>query len=270
MMIAIFRDVTNLFLVMLCLSFPFALAFYLGANKPEDEDAFDPFSSLLMSVLSVFRGALGDFDASILYASNVPWLNFVLYAIFLLTISVVLLNLLIAMMSDTYEMVKEDEKAEFLLERGRICLEYEHMLSGLLPTPGPWMHILRPSSFKEGAHLTEQWRGMTGKIDNMQRSMAEEIAELKAGNAKLETGNAKLKAGQAKLEDELKSDLAQLKVGNAELRAQLATVLVKLLPGDTPAVMVPSGTPTSGSSPRGASTPSRRRPTTTRRSSSVS
>ena len=48
------------------------------------------------------------------------WFSIVIYLPFLFTVIVVLLNLLIAQMSDTYTKVQEDVESTFALERARI------------------------------------------------------------------------------------------------------------------------------------------------------
>ena len=48
------------------------------------------------------------------------WFSIVIYLPFLFTVIVVLLNLLIAQMSDTYRKVQQDVESTFALERARI------------------------------------------------------------------------------------------------------------------------------------------------------
>jgi len=48
------------------------------------------------------------------------WFSIVMYLVFLFTVIVVLLNLLIAQMSDTYTKVQEDVEGTFAIARARI------------------------------------------------------------------------------------------------------------------------------------------------------
>ena len=52
-------------------------------------------------------------------ADEMPWLISALFIIYLITIVILLLNLLISIMSDTFDRVKSTERAQLLMGRAR-------------------------------------------------------------------------------------------------------------------------------------------------------
>lgn len=73
-------------------------------------------------------------------------------------------------MSDSYEKIKENEEAEFTLERAKICLEYQSLFARFVKRPPAWLHVLRPAAYVE-ADSFGGWRGMSGKIDMVERQI---------------------------------------------------------------------------------------------------
>ena len=77
---------------------------------------------------------------------------------------VVLLNLLIAIMGDSYEKVKESERVEALRERAQIIVEAER-------THQSWHKYHRYMHFVEAADLSEprpqEWEGITGRVKQL-------------------------------------------------------------------------------------------------------
>jgi hypothetical protein len=170
---------------------PFSLYFFVGINIPlgradttpdwVDED-YNGYRTIALSLLTTFRGALGDFDfADLQQADSFTMMN--LYAALLLfLVTIVILNLLIAIMGDSYEKVKEVENGEFTRERAKIVMQYEQLLlavgmkrlvftaNDLWQTRddhAPWLHILRPTSYHEDDDRDTEWRGVSGKIGDV-------------------------------------------------------------------------------------------------------
>ena len=141
------------------------------------------------------------------YATFVPWCR---------------LNLLIAIMGDSYEKVKESERVEAVRERARIIVETEKRF--------PKSHrYYRFMHFMEAADSTEvpqdmmQWEGVTKRVTDMLAARSDqqdrELAELKVDmaqtksemNSKLEALGSKLAQTQSELSSKLELVLDRLK-----------------------------------------------------------
>ena len=73
------------------------------------------------AVFTMWRGMLGDFDVD---ALEQP-MSIVVFAIFQFVVVVLMMNLIIAIMGDSYEKVKENETTEALHERAKIIVDME-------------------------------------------------------------------------------------------------------------------------------------------------
>jgi hypothetical protein len=69
----------------------------------------------------MWRGMLGDFDVG---ALDQP-ISILVYFFFQVLVVVMMMNLIIAIMGDSYEKVKEHEFTEALHERAKIIVDYE-------------------------------------------------------------------------------------------------------------------------------------------------
>lgn len=88
------------------------------------------FSNLGFTLLTMFGYILGDFDTSLLFCKSssalVPVLLFLLYMIIM---SIILLNLLIAIMGDSFARIKSTEAMQFLRARAGAIDDIESMMS---------------------------------------------------------------------------------------------------------------------------------------------
>ena len=73
------------------------------------------------AVFTMWRGMLGDFDTG---ALDQP-ISIVVFALFQFVVVVMMMNLIIAIMGDSYEKVKENETTEALHERAKIVVDME-------------------------------------------------------------------------------------------------------------------------------------------------
>jgi len=96
----------------------FALSFHvvIGANV----DSFDSFGS---SILTLFRITYGQFDWSGIQNSH-NGLAVALYFLYVTTSAILLLNLLIAMLNQSYTQVISSAKSEYMIEKAGIILTY--------------------------------------------------------------------------------------------------------------------------------------------------
>ena len=89
-----------------------------------DRVPFD-FSSATLGPLwplfTMWRGMLGDFDVMYLQSQT----SIIVYIVFQIVVFLLMMNLVIAIMGDSYEMVKENEIVEALHERAKIIVDFE-------------------------------------------------------------------------------------------------------------------------------------------------
>jgi len=137
----------------------FSLFFFINDH---DNAAFgynEEQGLFLWPLITVLRtGMLGDFDIES-YSSMLQLIGFVLCTAF---ITVLLLNLLIANMGDSYAAVKETERLEGLQQRAHMIVEFEalRLLSRGFKYPCH-MHIAVAADTDMEA---TRWQGVTGTI----------------------------------------------------------------------------------------------------------
>ncbi|CAF1031094.1 unnamed protein product [Rotaria sordida] len=91
-----------------------------------DNNGFDGF---LVSIKQCFFGILGDFDLNHYTGTTFQYTSVLLLVIYVVVVSILLLNLLIAMMGDTYGNVIEGATQIWHLERARIVFAIENEMS---------------------------------------------------------------------------------------------------------------------------------------------
>ena len=129
------------------------------------------------------------------------------------------MNLLIAIMGDSYEKVKESERVQALRERAQIIVEAER-------TNPSWqkyhkyMHIAEAADISTSdAQKNLEWEGITGRVKQL---LEMQTAEAKVERAELKAETAEVKA---ELKAELKAETAEIKAELAEVKALLGTLL---------------------------------------------
>ena len=109
------------FVVFMVLVFAFADAFYSESNSLKDgKYVEDFFAALRFSYIN----AIGDFDTDF-FVGGLPWILFFMCTIFNL---IVLMNLLIAIISDTYETVTATKEQYAMLQKVQVianCRDYK-------------------------------------------------------------------------------------------------------------------------------------------------
>ena len=119
-----------------------------------------------------------DFSGEYLGQSSDIIATCILFFTFTFGINIVMLNLLIAIMGDTFDRIQENSQAEFMFARAQIVLEYEGNLSeeeknnpDWFPT---WLQVLVPTlQEREGDH--ENW---VGRVRELKNTMKNEIGDL--------------------------------------------------------------------------------------------
>jgi hypothetical protein len=149
-----------LFLLMTLVGF--ALAFY--ALYRQDRAAFVDFANVWHSFATMFSFLLAMFDYNVFYSSTNPSAAMALFIIFEFVMNVMMLNIMIASMTNSFSKVTADEGLRFLASKAEIIDELEATLPAWL-RPRSWyprfIHVLKvhPASSYE-VNLTSVWSGI--------------------------------------------------------------------------------------------------------------
>jgi len=105
--------------IVIVLGFAHCLFLFYSGGRVEDESKFD---SIWRSILTCYQMMLGEFPMHDLEESAI---TMTLYFFFSLSVTVILLNLLIAKMSESYASVMEKASGQLLLNKARIISKIE-------------------------------------------------------------------------------------------------------------------------------------------------
>ena len=131
--------------------------------------------------------------------------------------------MLIAIMADSYEMVKEHEKVEALHERAKMIADMELLHPGW-HRYSEYMHICEAAD--EDSALEPEWSGVAGRVKVLLSEASSDIkAELRSDLAKAEDDIvAEVQSRVDILALEVKSDVAALSSDLSSLKEDLASV----------------------------------------------
>jgi len=158
-----------------------------------------PFPNVIETLLYVYTLMLGDLRVEHFVGSKNWGLATVLSLLLTFFLMVILFNLLIAIMSDTYERVRENEQATFLKTRAETICDMQK-LSFREIVYRPWVHALLPrdtNSRQENDRSLGGWKGKLGEIKDLITGLKQEISvdiiklkeTLELRHAKIEAGN---------------------------------------------------------------------------------
>ena len=110
----------------------FVLGFGASISALVLDDHGSSIDSIYDALHSTLQGIIGTQDMEPVTTS---WEVELVYTVYLVLAQVLLLNLLIAMFSSTYERIKENEIDEWRVARAQIILEYSHAVRGVFELP---------------------------------------------------------------------------------------------------------------------------------------
>ena len=149
-------------------------AYYQIHWHPGDDEKEDHPPGFWTVFLRVYGMMLGDFKHSWFAKVPIPLVGQFLWVIFMFLEMVLLLNLLIALMGDSYEKVQEKSKVEALRERAGLLVEMEMVIEYLLGERfllkhnycPRWLHAVLPKEAmsSDGASRQREWSGVAGTI----------------------------------------------------------------------------------------------------------
>ena len=155
---AIALDILPFLLLATCVMLGFTVAFfvlYRHYRYPEDplnlhdvqqnpvphhgqqqEDQLDDPSDVLFSfkdfghtLFSVMRFLFGDFDSQVLFDAPLKGMAIFLFVLYMIIMTIILLNMMIAIMSDSFSRIKSNEETQFVKARAIAIDDVESMLS---------------------------------------------------------------------------------------------------------------------------------------------
>eukprot|EP01046_Picozoa_sp_COSAG06_P018930 COSAG06_NODE_1332_length_9842_cov_155.567074_9_plen_244_part_00 len=188
-----------------------------------DNAAFDdgtPYGMGLLSsgVLTSYLAMLGAFDIESDYTNPE---SKVFFALFLFLIVVIMLNLLIALMADTFERVTESWVFESRKMRVETIIEKELLINDSDNTDcfPAFLQVLRPVE-----DVVDEWAGVSGQVS----AVRDEVGAVKREVDALAAEMKEMRANQELLMEKREVDAAEIKEMKAEMRANQETMMEQL------------------------------------------
>eukprot|EP00210_Caulerpa_lentillifera_P005001 g4775.t1 len=165
-----------LFIFLTMLSFGIAFSILYRDEEVVIEGEVDnTFASVQKSIVSMFSFVLGGFHFDVFYKSQNKAAAIIFFLIYQSIMAIMLLNLLIAIMTDSYAKVMDDEKLWNLCSKAQIIDELETTLPRFLTSQwdAPYVHVLKLIP-RETVNLNSVWN----RIDMAGEQSAKTMTEL--------------------------------------------------------------------------------------------
>jgi len=196
-------------------------AFTMVSSAGADNGYADLHGSLFVA----YSLSLGDFEQDT-YTDN--GLMTVVFVYFTLFVNVILFNVLIAIISDTFERVMETaghrvlaQKADLLLSMQKIMRKAERGRTDWFPA---WLHVAERVT--EGQDAEGGWKG---KLDAFKAAVKTEVGAVQAEVGAIQANQAEMKAEMKANQAEMKANQAKMEAGIAELKSMLQSQLTQQL-----------------------------------------
>ncbi|PNH05258.1 WD repeat domain-containing protein [Tetrabaena socialis] len=180
------------------------------------------YSGYARSMITAYRLMIGDYDFAALEHSRFFYFGWLLYVAFTFLVTIIMLNLLIAIMSDSYAVVKEHARSGWLLERARIITEIEQGMPRRLlqgpPYKVKWLHVLTPTEETDGGeHALLQAATKVVARQALNTDIMKARAEISEQVSVLETAAV----GQGAAIEKLQNDLVALRLDLKSMHKEL-------------------------------------------------
>ena len=150
-----------------------------------DETHAGNYASLSTAWFTSYVMLLGEVDSAEWHEAY--FLQAMLFHVFTIFSNIVLLNVLIAIISDTYERVQESAKARGLMARGRLLLEFQDMMNDSQLRTVSWFPKWLHAIMRVG-DLDDEDQPWFGRVVAMKRQVHQEV-EATRKTIKEETAN---------------------------------------------------------------------------------
>ena len=215
-------------IIIMVLLWGFSVSF--AVSMPDNEEFHSGTTGPLVGLLTSFKAIVGTFEMSD-YANSESRAFFLL---FLFGVLIVMLNLLIAIMSDSYEKVKESEVVEARKLRAQTIIDEEAGMSqAARANPDYFPQFLRVLQATESRE--EVWAGLSGKMvseilkvdDKMKEN--HEVMETKLGQVEANMSNVRevMEARVDEVEARLSAQVAGVATEVGELKVMMAQLLAQ-------------------------------------------
>ncbi|KAL3141754.1 hypothetical protein ABBQ32_004434 [Trebouxia sp. C0010 RCD-2024] len=206
---AVIQDVKWFLFLLVLTVWGFTCAFYILFRQDQQ---YEQFNNILHAFVTLFSIMLGGTDLDLFYNSHNPIIGIVLLLLFVFTMSMVLLNCLIAIMSDACSRVAENGDLRFTAGRAQIIDELECTIPAWLRRCNPqwypkFVHVLTvvPSGclavFTEDDTAAAAAAAKPDPLEQMQATISELQQQLQA-MAKTQEAMAKCVLGKQSGTDE--------------------------------------------------------------------
>jgi peptidoglycan hydrolase CwlO-like protein len=189
-------DMKGFVIILFIVILAFASSFYLL-------DSFDSPSASVFSALTVMLGEFYlDEEVDPPFDQVVPKLFFVAYVVLVM---VLMLNLLIAIISDTFERVVERQNAQFWKQLASLILDTEQLFGWAVNRVFSrerclWLHVLEPVNAAESAD--ESWSGRVRQLKlHMENSGKKANAKVDDVKAQVDGVKAQVDGVKAQFDD---------------------------------------------------------------------
>ncbi|GMH33162.1 hypothetical protein BSKO_00996 [Bryopsis sp. KO-2023] len=190
----IIKDIVFFLVMAFSVLFGFGVAFFVlyrekrfedcEVDFPKDSDEFNDcedgkeklsttFNGPGRSLLTMFAWMLGELQIESLFLvqGSIRAVAVTLFIVYVMALMIVLLNLLIAIMGDSYDRVKNTEEIKFLKERAEVILDLETMLSDkrkaeIQKKVKRFVHVLFPTNKQPRTFKEPAWQGRVKDIQN--------------------------------------------------------------------------------------------------------
>jgi len=161
-----------------------------GAGLTADCDP-KPFANFIQSFYRTFlMSIMGDFDTEYLDKSESPGLARSLHILMCVLVSVIALNALIALLSDSFAGVKEDSTSSKRMGRAKLIVEYMHAIPATwlkkIEEESKWIYRVIPETeFVDGRIKLAETADI--KIEEFEKKIEKRLSDWKLAYPKSET-----------------------------------------------------------------------------------
>ncbi|CAD7697120.1 unnamed protein product [Ostreobium quekettii] len=190
MIFEVLKDLVIYMGLLAALVFGFATTFFISfRHDVSNEEIWESFGTFSRSLLTTFGMMLGEFNMPIFYETPSYVITLTIFVVYMTTMIIVLLNLLIALMTDTHDRVKGHQEVSSMKARAAVIDGIESSLSSCLGTKAKiecqisrFLHVIEP---QEGSIELENkhthWSGRIAELEQrFKRALDEKCGDMAA------------------------------------------------------------------------------------------
>jgi hypothetical protein len=117
-------DIRHFLMILLIFIIGFSFSFWLL----EMGNVYSDYRTVSDSLFSLYQAMFGTFPASPFYGSDVKSFSIILYIVYGIVVTILMLNLLIALMNNSYSIVNKKGVAQWRLEQAKIIIDQSFLI----------------------------------------------------------------------------------------------------------------------------------------------